>query len=97
MERKTGEIKCWNCGKWITKKGNLCPYCGKNKQQSRQAVEKREDRFITLSITWIVVSLLLAVVLWGIFRSLLVLCGGGLLLVVPGLVFIYVWSGMARG
>jgi uncharacterized OB-fold protein len=36
-QRKTGDIKCRNCGKWIAKKGNLCLYCGKNKAQSRQA------------------------------------------------------------
>jgi hypothetical protein len=37
------------CGRWIAKKGTLGPCRGKSKQQSRQLVEIREDRFVTLS------------------------------------------------
>lgn len=97
MQRKTGEIKCWSCGKWITKKGNLCPYCKENKQQSRQAVETREDHFISLSAIWIILALLLAAALGGITRSPLAFCGAGLMLSVPGLVVTYFWAGMAGG
>jgi hypothetical protein len=97
MQRKTGEIKCWNCGRWIVKKGNLCPYCGKNKAQSRQVVEVREDRFITLSGTWLILSLLFAVALWAVFRSPLAFCAAGILLFLPGLVVSYFWTGMVGG
>jgi hypothetical protein len=95
MQRKTGDIKCWNCGRWITKKGNLCPYCGKNKQQSRQLVETREDRFVTLSVVWLIISLLFAAAPWAIFGSVIAFCGAGLLLFLPGFVFVYFWAGMA--
>ena len=97
MERRTGDIKCWNCGKWISKKGNLCPYCNKNKEQSRQLVETREDRFINLSVIWFVVALLSAMAFWVIFRSPLAFCVAGMLLFLPGFAASYVWAGMARG
>jgi hypothetical protein len=96
MQRKTGDIKCWNCGRWIVKKGNLCPYCGKNKEQSRQVVEASEDRFITLSIKWLVFSLLFAAMPWAIFGSPLAFLVASLLLFFPGLVVSYFWTGMAR-
>jgi hypothetical protein len=51
MQRKTGDIKCWNYNRWITKQGILCPFCGKDKKRSLKLVEAREDRFITLSIS----------------------------------------------
>jgi len=95
MQRKAGQIKCWNCGRWITKMGHLCPYCGKNKAQSRQIVEAREDRFITRSVLWLVAALLLAGVFGVVSTSPLAFCGAGLLLAVPGLVFMYFWTGMA--
>ncbi len=95
MQRKTGQIKCWSCGKWIVKKGNLCPYCGKPKQKSRLLVEAREDRFITLSATWLVVTLLFSGVLWVVFRSPAIFCVMGLLLFLPGLAVTYLWTGMA--
>jgi ribosomal protein L32 len=95
MQRKTGEIKCWNCGKWITKKGNLCPYCGKNKEKSRQMVETREDRFISISVIWLIVALLLSVVSWVIVGSPIAFCGTGLLLFGSGLIISYFGTGMA--
>jgi hypothetical protein len=97
MQRKTGEIRCWNCGRWIAKKGNLCPFCGKNKAQSRQLVEVREDRFINLSGKWLIFSLLFAAALWVAFRSPLAICAAGTLLFMPGLVVSYFWTGMAGG
>jgi hypothetical protein len=96
MQRKTGDIKCWNCNRWIAKKGNLCPYCGKNKAQSRQIVEAREDRFITLSAKWFLASFLFAVVLWAIYGPVTFFLAG-LLLFLPGLVVSYFWTGMAGG
>jgi hypothetical protein len=95
MQRKPGEIKCWNCGKWIAKKGNLCPYCGKNKAKSRQLVEAREDRFISMSIIWLIVALLFSVTSWAVVGSPIAFCGAGLLLFVPGLIVTYLWTGMA--
>jgi predicted nucleic acid-binding Zn ribbon protein len=97
MQRETGDIKCWHCGKWITKKGNLCPYCGQSKEKSRQLVEAREDRFITLSAIWFSVALLLAVALWVIYGAPLAFCVAGPLLFLPGLVVVYFWTGMVGG
>ena len=95
MQRKPGEIKCWNCGKWIAKKGNLCPYCGKNKAKSRQLVEAREDRFISMSVIWLIVALLFSLASWAVAGSPIAFCGAGLLLFVPGLIVSYLWTGMA--
>ena len=95
MQRKPGEIKCWNCGKWIAKKGNLCPYCGKNKAKSRQIVEAREDRFISMAVIWLIVALLLSAASWVVVGSPIAFCGAGLLLFVPGLIVSYLWTGMA--
>jgi len=81
----------------IAKKGNLCLYCGKNKQQSQQLVEAREDRFISLSIKWLLVALLLAAAPWIVFGSPIAFCGEGVLLFFPGLVFSHFWTGMAGG
>jgi hypothetical protein len=94
MQRRPGEIKCWNCGKWIAKKGILCPYCGKNKTKSRQLVEAREDRFISTSVIWLIVSLLFSVGSWAVVGSPIVFCGVGLLLFVPGIIVSYLWTGM---
>ena len=97
MQRKTGDIKCWNCHKWINKKGNLCPYCGKSKEQSRKLVEAKEDKFFSMSAVWLVAALLLAVVPWAIVGSPIAFCGAGLLLFFPRVVFSYLWAGMAGG
>jgi ACR3 family arsenite efflux pump ArsB len=96
MQRKTGHIKCWNCNRWITKQGILCPFCGKNKEQSRQVVEAREDRFIALSFKWLITSLLFAAVLWVIYGPVALFLAG-LLLFLPGLVVSYFWTGLAGG
>jgi len=95
QKRKTGEIKCWNCGKWISKTGNLCPYCHKNKEQSRKLVENKEDRFVTRSAFWLVVSLVVAGASASAVGSIAVFCAAGLLLFLPGFVFVYFWAGMA--
>jgi hypothetical protein len=96
MQRKTGDIKCWNCGRWITKPGILCPFCGKDKERSRKLVEAREDRFITLSIKWLIGSFLVAAVLWFIYGPV-VFALAGVVLSLPGLIFSYFWTGMAGG
>jgi hypothetical protein len=95
MERKVGQIKCWNCGRWINRAGHVCPFCGKNKAQSRQIVEVREDRFITRSILWLIAALLAAGASGVFSASPWVFCGAGLLLAVPGLIVMYFWTGMA--
>jgi DNA-directed RNA polymerase subunit RPC12/RpoP len=95
QKRKTGDMKCWNCGKWISKTGNLCPYCNKNKQQSRQLVENREDWFMTRSALWLVISLGLAGASAWAASSLPVFCAAGLLLFLPGFMLVYFWAGMA--
>ena len=96
MQRQTGDIKCWNCNRWITKKGILCPFCGKGKEQSRQVVEARENRFITLSIKWLIASFLFAAVLWTSYGPVAFFLAG-VLLSLPGLIFSYFWTGMAEG
>ena len=35
------DMQCWNCGEWIAKQGNVCAYCGADKERSRQ--ETKED------------------------------------------------------
>jgi hypothetical protein len=59
-------------------------------------VEAREDRFIALSIKWLVASFLFAAALWVIYGPAAFFLAG-LLLFLPGLVVSYFWTGMAGG
>jgi ACR3 family arsenite efflux pump ArsB len=72
----------------------LCPFCGKNKEQSRQVVKAKKNRFITLSIKWLMASFLFAAVLWVMYGPVASFLAG-LLLFLPGLVVSYFWTGMA--